>query len=151
VVSHIKSTYPVDPLSIHAVGFSNGGLFISELAIFRSDLFNSLCNYMGGISYIPGLEEGIYNESEIAQLKKEFGSYLHSPKQCAGRKIPIYIITGTVDDNHTPCIIAAREFKKFGWIIKFEDIPEQHHTYLASRSKNIWDFFINCQQNNKNQ
>lgn len=73
VLEAVKKKFPcIDKKRIYAVGFSNGGLFMSDVIVKMSESFAAICNYMGGLN----------RESKIDFSK-------------AQRKVPLLIITGT--------------------------------------------------------
>lgn len=106
----------IDMKKVYACGFSNGGLFISDIIVKFPEIFASCCNYMGG------------------RCKKNFSIE-------SKLKIPLLIITGEYDENRNYCEIAYKDFKYSGYDVTFEMIEKQHHKYLANQTIKIWSFF----------
>jgi hypothetical protein len=48
----MSDRFDIDPKRIHAAGFSQGGVFVSTLAIKLGDVLASVCSYMGGLQIV---------------------------------------------------------------------------------------------------
>lgn len=52
IIAEISDMFSIDTKRIHALGFSQGGVFITTLAIKLPHIFASLCSYMGGLQIL---------------------------------------------------------------------------------------------------
>eukprot|EP01124_Arcella_intermedia_P028751 TRINITY_DN5921_c0_g1_i4.p2 TRINITY_DN5921_c0_g1~~TRINITY_DN5921_c0_g1_i4.p2 ORF type:complete len:288 (+),score=78.07 TRINITY_DN5921_c0_g1_i4:48-911(+) len=135
VIKFTLSKYPIiNPNKLYALGFSVGGLFISSLAIYRPRHFAALCNYMGGLVYIPS-----YMKSDPALLQ-DLESKI--PKiEHATRKVPLFLVTAAREDNRNYCMHAKKVFEGAGWELKFRDIAGESHRYIWTETAGIWEWF----------
>jgi len=120
---------------VYGVGFSQGGLYMSTLAIHRSLSFAGLCNYMGGLTKILDW----FTEEDKIMLRSKLPNI-----NDAGKEIPFLIITSNADTNKPECYFAFEEFKRIGWkntkLITVTGVP---HQYLGEHTSLIWEFFKN--------
>jgi predicted esterase len=107
----------VDSRRVYAIGLSNGGIFISTLAILHSHNYAAVCNYMGG--YVDG------HNPPLAEAK---------------RRIPMIIVVGSQDGMLSLCRSAEAEFKKHGHPVHFELVEGVGHVYVKDEEELIWSF-----------
>lgn len=126
----------VDCSRLYVIGFSNGGLFTSDLMLnywnqnLRDNTIShpkypvaAVCNYMGGVP--PDIEQR-YKQLDNLEVK-----------------VPLKIISGTLDENAPRCSHAYQFFTDAGFQCSLEIIKGQKHEYLGSKTSEIFQFFMN--------
>lgn len=122
-LKHQKYTFCIDKEKQFVIGFSNGGLFTSDVIIHHSNTFTACCNYMGGLS-------------------KEQKETFEKMDMSGIRKIPLLIITGTCDENRARCLAAKNFFENLKYDVEFIMMEDKKHEYFAESTSIIYDFFI---------
>ncbi len=117
-----KSPVRVDETKRYAVGFSNGGLLMSDVIIDHSTKFTAICNYMGGLDF----------EQRELLRKRDMKNV---------RKIPLLIITATGDENCNPCLVAQEFFNELNYNVQFEMLQDKTHAYYAESTQFIYEYF----------
>lgn len=110
---------------IYFMGYSNGGLFSSNVSVhFGGKVFAAICNHCGGFG-------GQYDESKL--LSPETIKY----------PLPIYILTGTNDPYKDSCLRAKELHEKSGCQVKTDILENRGHTYYRDMEEYIWtEFFL---------
>eukprot|EP00741_Cyanophora_paradoxa_P024666 tig00022104_g23815.t1 len=123
-----------DPRRTFAVGISNGGLFVSNVAVYFSQRFAAVCNYMGGwMEGAPGAPAA----KPLPAVRQ--GNFV---PEAAARKVPTLIVIGDQDRGMMGyCRAAERVLKGAGWEVEFVLAPGVAHRYEAAREPDIWRFF----------
>lgn len=121
VLGHVKAMYSVDSRRVYMIGYSNGGLFTSNVATAMPEYFTAICNFMGGY-----------------QMNTK--GVLH-PKYAKGSHLPVYIITGTEDAQRKYCEEAKNLMEGAGFPVKFEVMEGAKNSYIKDKEADIWNFF----------
>ncbi len=114
----------IDKKRVYAIGLSNGGIFLSTLAIYYSTTWAAVCNYMGGYG-IWWCECNIIDTCFFffsVFFKSSMSSYvddLNPDPSEARRKIPLLIVVGSNDPMLSYCKTARQEFSQAGHYVKF--------------------------------
>jgi predicted esterase len=119
LVDEISRQYSIDEYKIYALGWGNGGLFVTNVAIRYSHIFAAVCNFMGGA------------------IEKK-----HLDPKTAKRKIPLYIISGQTDTSLQHCKYAEQLFKQFDFPVHSELLTNHGHTYDIELEHRIWKWFL---------
>jgi predicted esterase len=126
----------MDHDNLFAIGFSNGGLFMSDYVMSECTVkmknlkFKAVCNYMGGTDLF---------EPELEELKQQRVSETVTTSQLP----PILIVTGTYDENVGPCLRAEKLYKD---VYQFPQVQciileDQKHEYISESTSVIFNFF----------
>jgi len=138
IFKFLTTNFPIDQKRIYGCGFSVGGLFTSSLAIYRPFNFSALCNYMGGMAYLPNYIKDPDERAEFEKIMPKISD--------AKGKIPIFLITASGDDNILYCMNAKKNFEEAGWDLTFRNIPDESHHYIANQTPDIWEWMIKYQK-----
>eukprot|EP01087_Luapelamoeba_hula_P019500 TRINITY_DN6461_c0_g1_i1.p1 TRINITY_DN6461_c0_g1~~TRINITY_DN6461_c0_g1_i1.p1 ORF type:complete len:459 (+),score=63.79 TRINITY_DN6461_c0_g1_i1:220-1596(+) len=148
----------LDMQRVYAVGFSNGGLFISTLMEKMGDRFAAFCNCMGGMCHIQCGALGVPFEeahNEVTQWldrKKATSEATAAPAHItrksypyAGRRVPVCIITGDHDENRSPCYRAWGTWSLLGWQNEHDlmmlDLDHTSHGFYTHFVHLVWLYF----------
>lgn len=139
VLDHVAARYNIDAQRIYAVGHSNGGLFLSDIAL-SSWRFAAIVNHMGGLE--PPLSEA---EQELLAEDgaKVYPRMLDQIPTDSQRKVPMLIVTAPSDDNRALCENAYREFAQHQWPVTFwmYSLPGlERHGFFVQSAEVAWGF-----------
>lgn len=121
----IKYAHVLDTDRIYFMGYSNGAMFSSNVAVhYGGQTFAAICNHCGGFG-------GQYNEEKILQPRN-----ITSP-------LPIYILTGTDDDYKESCLKAKELFEAAHCSVTIAILENRGHSYYKDKEEFLWtDFFL---------
>jgi predicted esterase len=113
----------IDEQKRYAAGFSNGGLFMSDVIIEHCDKFAAVCNYMGGLA----------EEQKDELMQKDLSKV---------KKLPLLIVTAHRDENRSPCL-RAREFfeEEQHYDVEFTMLEDKKHQVYAETTPAVYEFF----------
>ena len=119
-----KYSHVLDRDRIYFMGYSNGALFSSNVAIhYGSQIFAALCNHCGGYG-------GQYKEEKMLQPRD-----MTSP-------LPIYILTGVDDDYKESCLRAKELFEGAHCPVTIEILDNRRHSYYKDKEEFLWTQFF---------
>jgi poly(3-hydroxybutyrate) depolymerase len=128
LIDYMKKKYSdqLDTDRIYFMGYSNGALFSSNVAVrYGNQIFAALCNHCGGFG-------GQYNEDKMLQPRN-----LIAP-------LPIYILTGVDDDYKESCLKAKNLFEMAHCPVVIDILENRGHSYYIDMEEYIWtQFFLN--------
>jgi dienelactone hydrolase len=129
VLDEVVQRYHADPSRIFAVGHSNGGLFMSDVAL-HCKRFKAVCNHMGGLQAAIEGEQRLIDRLDVRN----------------DRFVPFLIVSSSAEDNYAPCIRAKKEFEQRGWPVVLYLLPYTfRHGYYRKSTELIWLFFSTCE------
>ena len=128
VLSYMKEQFAdrLDPTRIYFMGYSNGALFSSNVAVhYGHRVFAALCNHCGGFG-------GQYNEEKMLSPLT-----IDAP-------LPIYILTGVDDAYYDSCLKAKELFQAARCPVQIDVREGRGHSYYKEREEYLWThFFLN--------
>jgi predicted esterase len=128
LLNYMKNKYAdlLDKDRIYFMGYSNGALFSSNVAVhYGGQIFAALCNHCGGFG-------GQYNEEKMLQPRD-----IITP-------LPIYILTGVDDDYKESCLKAKSLFEMAHCPVTIDIMENRGHSYYRDKEEFIWtEFFLN--------
>ncbi|KAH3743683.1 hypothetical protein Pelo_14910 [Pelomyxa schiedti] len=130
VLDFMFEAFPVDGTRIYACGHSNGGIFMSDLALLIDQRFAAICNHMGGVE--------VGNAWLEEEIRKELEDELERKFLIPTRKTPFIIVTGLYEDNRKPCHDARKAFESHGWHVAFHEL-EAKHNFPPGRPEFVWN------------
>ncbi|CAF2562541.1 unnamed protein product [Rotaria sp. Silwood2] len=130
LLNYMKNKYGhlLDSDRIYFMGYSNGALFSSNVAVYYGrKIFAALCNHCGGFG-------GQYNEEKMLQPQD-----IIAP-------LPIYILTGTDDAYKESCLKAKNLFEMAHCPVTIDVLENRGHSYYIDKEEFIWtEFFLKYQ------
>ncbi|CAF3248189.1 unnamed protein product [Rotaria socialis] len=127
LLNYMKNKYSdqLDINRIYFMGYSNGGLFSSNVAVhYGGETFAALCNHCGGFG-------GQYNEDKMLQPRN-----IITP-------LPIYILTGSKDAYKESCLTAKSLFETAHCPVTIDILENRGHFYYSDKEEFIWtEFFL---------
>jgi predicted esterase len=130
ILEYMKEHYEekLDLSRIYYVGYSNGGLFSSNVTIhYGGHVLSAICNHCGGYGGLGYRDEELLDPSTIK------------------KPVPIYILTGTRDSYLRSCEKAKTLFENVGCPIKMEIMNNRGHRYYVDKEADIWHFLSSHQ------
>ena len=131
LLNYMKNTYDdlLDTNRIYFMGYSNGALFSSNVAVrYGGSTFAALCNHCGGFG-------GHYNEEKMLQPRD-----IITP-------LPIYILTGADDAYKESCLKANNLFELTRCPVIIDIMENRGHFYYQDKEEFIWtQFFLKYQR-----
>jgi poly(3-hydroxybutyrate) depolymerase len=131
LLNYMKNKYNdvLDTDRIYFMGYSNGALFSSNVAVqYGGQTFAALCNHCGGFG-------GQYNEEKMLQPRN-----MITP-------LPIYILTGIDDDYKESCLKAKNLFEATRCAVSIDILENRGHSYYKDKEELIWtEFFLKHQR-----
>ena len=127
ILTYMKKHYAdrIDPDRIYFMGYSNGALFSSNVAVhYGGRTFAAICNHCGGFG-------GQYNEEKMLQ------------PQTIVAPLPIYILTGVDDAYKESCLKAKELFQAAQCPVQLDVLEGRGHFYYKDREEFLWtQFFV---------
>jgi len=122
LISELKAKYPIDPRRMYLFGHSAGAGFALYMSLYESEYFAATAIHAGALP--P-------NDFSLVKLAK--------------RKIPIYIVVGTVDPFFPLTAVRATRdaFKDGGLDVQLTEINGHNHWYYDMAPKinaDAWNF-----------
>lgn len=131
LLNYMKNKYAdrLDTDRIYFMGYSNGALFSSNVAVhYGGQTFAALCNHCGGFG-------GQYQEEKMLQPRD-----IITP-------LPIYILTGVDDAYKESCIKAKSLFELARCPVNIDILDNRGHSYYKDKEEFIWtQFFLQHQR-----
>jgi predicted esterase len=131
LLNYMKNKYGdlLDTDRIYFMGYSNGALFSSNVAVhYGGSTFAALCNHCGGFG-------GRYNEEKMLQPRD-----IIVP-------LPIYILTGVDDAYKESCLKAKNLFELAHCPVTIDIMENRGHFYYKDKEEFIWtQFFLKHQR-----
>ena len=134
LLNFMKNKYGslLDTDRIYFMGYSNGALFSSNVAVhYGGQTFAALCNHCGGFG-------GQYNEQKKLQ------------PQDIVTPLPIYILTGTDDAYKESCLKAKALFEMAYCPVTIDILKNRGHSYYIDKEEFIWTQFFRQYSKNNN-
>jgi poly(3-hydroxybutyrate) depolymerase len=131
LLNYMKNKYDdiLDKDRIYFMGYSNGALFSSNVAVhYGGEVFAALCNHCGGFG-------GQYNEEKMLQPRNII------------KPLPIYLLTGIDDAYKESCIKAKSLFEMAYCPVTINVLDNRGHSYYRDKEEFIWtEFFLKYQR-----